>query len=408
MVSHSAFSLSSPWANAERMAARRRGLRFWCLVAGGVLFALVAGALYLWRDDVIKALLDPKVPFGKDRQPPAPDYALRSAWALAPDPGATQAPVAVFFIHPTSYPASFTSYNGGRHWNAPFNDHGAGVVLSRVMLPNYAAPFDAVGDLYAPRYRQASLYTKSTLWDDALEARQFAYGDVKTAFEDFLTRLSGGRPFVLVGVEQGGELGARLLSEVIAPNPALRGRLVGAYLIDTVVPAADHGPAAPVPACARRAEAGCLVAWSAVREGDFNGARRLLGRAMVWNAQDQLEPLGQRQPLCVNPLLGSNGEALAPERLNLGAVAATGLEWGVQPGFMVRQVAAQCVDGVLRVSRPRSALLRPSGDWIEREREPAYNLFWADLEVDSEARWAAWQAAHPASAPAPGRQSKSS
>ena len=184
--------------------------------------------------------------------------------------------------------------------------------------------------------------------------------------------------------------------------------MVGAYLIDTIVPAADHGPAAPVPACARRAEIGCLVAWSAVREGDFTGVRRLLSRAMVWNAQDQLEPLGQREPLCVNPLLGSNGQELAPERLNLGAVAATGLEWGVQPGFMVRQVAAQCVNGVLRVSRPRSASLRPSGDWIEREREPAYNLFWADLEADSEARWAAWQAAHPASAPAPGRQSKSS
>jgi hypothetical protein len=390
------------------MAARRRGWKFWGLVFGGALLALVAGALYLWRDDVIKALLDPKVPFGKDRQPPAPDYAQRSSWVLIPDRGATPAPVAVFFIHPTSYPASFTSYNGGRHWNAPINDHGAGVVLTRVMLPNYAAPFDAVGDLYAPRYRQASLYTKSTLWDDALEARQFAYGDVKAAFEAFVAGLDGGRPFVLVGVEQGGELGARLLAEVIAPDPALRARLVGAYLIDTIVPAADHGPAALVPACARRAQSGCLVAWSAVREGDFTGVRRLLGRAMVWNTQDQLEPLGGRAPLCVNPLLGSNGQESAPVRLNLGAAAATGLEWGVEPGFMVRQVSTQCVDGVLRVSPPRSALLRPSGDWIEREREPAYNLFWADLEADSEARWAAWQAAHPASPPAPGRQSKSS
>jgi hypothetical protein len=390
------------------MAARRRGLRFWALVVGGALLTLITVAIFVWRDDVIKALLDPKVPFGEDRQPPAPDYTQRSSWALIPDQGATPAPVAVFFIHPTSYPASFTSYNGGRHWNAPINDHGARVVLTRVMLPNYAAPFDAVGDLYAPRYRQASLYTKSTLWDDALEARQFAYGDVKAAFEEFVARLDGGRPFILVGVEQGGELGARLLKEVIAPDPALRARLVGAYLIDTVVPGADHGPGALAPACQRRAEAGCLVAWAAVREDDFTGVRRLLSRAMVWNAQDQLEPLGGRAPLCVNPLLGSNGEESAPERLNLGAVAATGLEWGIQPGFMVRQVSTQCVGGVLRVSRPRSALLRPSGDWIEREREPGYNLFWADLEADSEARWAAWQAAHPASAPAPGRQSKSS
>jgi hypothetical protein len=394
------------------MAGRRRGLRFWALVAAGVLVALIAGAIYLWRDDVIKALLDPKVPFGQDHQPPAPNYALRSSWALAPElnatPNAAPAPVDVFFIHPTSYPVSLTSYNGGRHWNAPINDHGAGVVLTRVMLPNYAAPFDAVGDLYAPRYRQASLYTKSTLWDDALEARQFAYGDVQAAFAYYIAHLNHGRPFILVGAEQGGELGARLLSEVIAPDPALRARLVGAYLIDTIVPADAYGPKAPVPACESRNQSGCLVAWAAVQQGDFTGVRRLLSRAMVWNAQDQLEPLGDRPPLCVNPLLGAANETLAPERLNLGAAAATGLEWGVRPGFMVRQVSAQCQDGVLRVSRPRSASLRPSGDWIERVREPAYNLFWADLEADSEARWAAWLAAHPASAPAPGRQSNSS
>ncbi len=393
--------------------AERRGWRFWGLIAAGAALVLALAALYVWRDDVIKALLDPKVPFGKDHPPPAADYATRGAWALIPDPTATPQGVDVFFIHPTSYPPSFTSYNGQRHWNAPVYDHGAGVVLSRVMLPNYAAPFDAVGDLYAPRYREASLYTKSTLWDDALEARQFAYGDIKAAFETYLARYNHGRPFILAGAEQGGELGARLLAQEIAPNADLRRRLVAAYLIDTLVPAAAYGAGAPVPACQKRAEAGCLVAWSAVRQGDFTGARRLISRAMVWNAQDQLEALGQRKALCVNPLLGAQTDELAPERLNLGAAAATGLEWGVRPGFMVRQVSAQCRGGVLSVSRPRSALLRPSGiNWIERIREPPYNLFWADLEADSEARWAAWQAAHPtpqpASAPAPGRQSNSS
>jgi len=388
--------------------ADRHGWKFWSLIAGGAALVLVAAALYVWRDDAIKALLDPKVPFGKDHPPPAADYASRAAWALMPDPGATPQGVDVFFIHPTSYPVSFTSYNGQRHWNAPINDHGAGVVLSRVMLPNYAAPFDAVGDLYAPRYRQASLYTKSTLWDDALEARQFAYGDIKAAFDTYIARYNRGRPFILAGAEQGGELGARLLAQEIAPNRALRRQLVAAYLIDTIVPADRYGPNAPVPACEKRDEAGCLVAWAAVRQGDFTAAQRLLSRAMVWSAQDQLEPLGSRRPLCVNPLLGAATEALAPERLNLGAAAATGLEWGVRPAFMVRQVSARCQNGVLRVSRPRSALLRPSGDWIERMREPGYNLFWADLQADSEARWAAWQAAHPASAPAPGRQSNSS
>ena len=390
------------------MPERRRGVRYWLTIAGALIVTLVVVAGTIWTDDIVKALLDPKVPFGKDRQAPPPDYAMRASWALLPDPNAAPQGVDVFFIHPTSYPASFTSYNGGRHWNGPITDHAATVALAQVMLPNYAAPFDAVGDVYAPRYRQASLYTKSTLWDDAIEARQFAYVDVKSAFDAYLARFNRGRPFMLVGVEQGGDLGARLLSQVIAPDTMLRDRLVAAYLIDTVAPADAFGPKAPVPACGQRAEAGCLVAYAAVRQGDFAGGQRLISRAMVWGPQDQLQPLGRRRPLCVNPLLGSTSEALAPERLNLGAAAATGLEWGVRPGFMARQVSAQCLDGVLRVSRPRSALLRPSGDWIERVREPGYNLFWADLEADSEARFAAWQRTHPASAPAPALQSKSS
>jgi hypothetical protein len=80
----------------------------------------------------------------------------------------------------------------------------------------------------------------------------------------------------------------------------------------------------------------------------------------------------------------------------------------VRPGFLVRQVGAQCEGGILRVTKPRSTLLRPSGNWIERVRAPGFNLFWGDLEADAQARLAAWQAAHPAAPPAPGRQSKSS
>ena len=381
------------------MAARTRGWRFWfaAWVAVALGVALVVAAI--WRDDIIRALLDPKVPFVKSAPPSAPNYAAGGAWALAPV--TTTGPADVFFLQPTTY-------NGGKHWNGPVLDPGANAILFRVMLPNYAAPFSSVGDVFAPRYRQASLYTKSTLWDDAIDARRFAYGDVKAAFDYYRDHLSRGRPFFLVGVEQGGELAARLLTQEIAPDPALRERLVGAYLIDTVVPADQHQPGSAIPACDRRDEAGCLEAWAAVRAGDFTGVARLLSRAMIWSPSGELTPLGNRKPLCVNPLLGAATEELAPPRLNLGAAAATGLEWGVRPGFLVRQVAARCQDGVLRVSRPRSGLLRPSGGWIERVREPGYNLFWADLEADAQARLGVWLAAHPAAAPSSGRQSKSS
>ena len=38
---------------------------------------IVAIALFIWRDDILEALLDPKIPYTVYRPPPAPDYALR-------------------------------------------------------------------------------------------------------------------------------------------------------------------------------------------------------------------------------------------------------------------------------------------------------------------------------------------
>ncbi|MGI9170712.1 MAG: DUF3089 domain-containing protein, partial [Caulobacteraceae bacterium] len=268
-----------------------------------------------------------------------------------------------------------------------------------VMLPNYAAPFAGVGAVYAPRYRQASLYTSLTLFADAIEARQFAYRDVRAAFDYFRGHLNRGRPFILVGVEQGGALAARLLREQIAPDPATRRRLVAAYLIETVVPADEYGPASPVPACGARDQAGCVLAWMSVGRTEFGRVSRIRDRTVVWDRRGHLTPLAGRPILCVNPLLGLAGGADAPARLNLGAVNATGLEWGARPGFMARQVSAQCVDGILRVTQARSASLRPTGDWAERLRVRGYNLFYADLEADAARRVAAFFSSPPASPP---------
>jgi len=257
------------------------------------------------------------------------------------------------------------------------------------MLPNYAAPFARVGRIFAPHYRQASLYTFLTLRDDARDARRFAYDDVRDAFRHYLERDNRGRPIVLVGVEQGGILAERLLNEEIIPNAALRGRLAGVYLIETVVPADEFGPGAAVPACAGRAQAGCVVAWASLVDGDFQQAQELTNRSLVWNAGGELVTLDGRPPLCVNPLLGARSDVRAPARLNLGAANATGLEWGARPALLKRQVWAQCQNGLLHTGRPKSSSLRDSGSWTDRRKVDGFNLFWADIEADALARVAA-------------------
>lgn len=279
----------------------------------------------------------------------------------------------VFFVHPTTY-------DGGREWNAAYDAPGPEARLARTMLPNHAGPYQGVGRVFAPRYRQASLYTRLTLRDDAREARRFAYDDVRAAFRLYLRRWGGDRPFLLAGVEQGGEIAARLLREEVAPDPALRARMVGAHLAETVVGAEGLG----APVCERRGQAGCVLAFATEREGDDAAAQRRLARALVWTGAGHLVNL-QGPAVCVNPVTGGAGEA-ASTAAHRGAANATGLEWGARPGFLPRQVAARCEGGVLFVTAPESPSLRRGWGWAERRRAPPFNLFYADLEADARAR----------------------
>ncbi|MDB5494761.1 MAG: hypothetical protein JWP86_2098 [Phenylobacterium sp.] len=357
---------------------RRRWLAFSLFGLG--LF-VVAGMAVSW-DDLQRNALDPKLPFQTYNPPKPPDYAQRGAWYLMPtDPAALGpgSPAAdVFFLSPTTY-------DGGEQWNAPIDDRRGGKLFRRAMAPNYAGPFVRVGRIFAPRYRQASLYTQLTLRDDAREARKFAYGDAAAAFRFYLEHDNHGRPFVLVGVEQGGLLAQRLLTEEVAARPDVRRRIAAAYIIEAVAPA----DATPIPPCARKAETGCVAAWASAFEGDTERGQALLDRSLVWDAQGELQTLKGRPALCFNPLLGATGQAAAPARLNLGAADATGLEWDARPAFLARQVGAQCRGGVLYVTPPKSGAFKPTGSWADRRKVPGYNLFYADIEADALARVAA-------------------
>ncbi len=359
-------------------AAPRR--RRWLLPGVlAVLLLLGLPAVAFWGD-IVSTTLDPKVPFQTYDPPPPPDYARSDAWYLRPV-GEQRVAADVFFVAPTTY-------DGGRNWNARLGHPKANRQFLEVMAPNYVGPFVTVGRLFAPRYRQASLYSLTTLREDAREARQFAYGDVRDAFRSYLAHDNGGRPFFVVGVEQGGTLALRLLSEEVARDPRFESRLIAAYLIDTAVPA-DAPPLLP---CMQRNEAGCLAAWMSVRAGDRDAAERLQDRALVWNPQGELVNIRPRPTLCFNPILGAVTDQPALMRLHMGAANATGLEWGARPAFLARQVSARCERGVLHVSRPKSASLQQRGSWADRRKAPGFNLFFADIEADAKARLAAWQA----------------
>lgn len=356
-------------------------LRQWVGYAGFVVVFILVAAVAVWRGDILKAGLDPQVPFQTYEPPPAPDYARSDAWAMqdARAPGADAA--VIFFVHSTTY-------DGGKGWNGSIGDRKADAYLTRVVIPNYAGPFARAGAISAPRYRQASLYTRLTLREDAREARAFAYGDIDKAFDRWLALHPDG-PIILAGVEQGADLVARLVYDRVANNDALRERLVAVYLIDATV---SLDRTTTIPACHTRTDTGCLVGWSQVGEGDEGAARRRLRRALVWNDRGQLVELADHPALCVNPVSGSDDGAMVPARRHLGAANATGLEWGVRPAFIDRQIATQCRDGLLRHTVLKSESFREFRGWADRRKARPYNLFYADTEADAHARLTAWKA----------------
>ncbi len=355
----------------------QRRLPLGALAAAGLLLLALAFA-FIRRDDIRLAAMDPGKPFQIYTPPPAPDYDRPEAWSLLPGMPGRRGEADVFFLGPTTY-------SGAEHWNGPVDDPESQEVFRRVMAPNHAGPFAAAGRVYAPRYRQAGLYSLTTLREDAREARRFAYADAEAAFLNFLSRTDG-RPIIVVGVEQGGDLVARLLAEAAAA-PAVRDRLVAAWIIDAVVSA----EAPPLRPCRSPRDTGCLAAWVWAYDDEATRTRDLQDRSLVWSGKE-LVNLGSRRPLCYNPLLRAVTEEPAPARLARGATNATGLEWGVRPPFVSRQVSAVCRDGILRVSRPEARMLRRAGSWEDRLRTPGFNLFYADIEADARTRLEAFNA----------------
>ena len=357
---------------------------------------MLLAAGYVWRGELWRTTLDPKQPYPTYRPPPAPDYGSAAAWALRPEdaghPAAGEPPADIFFLHPTTYA-------GGHDWNAPLDDRRAEAALQRVVLPNYAGPFQRVGRVWAPRYRAASLFAYLTLRDDARDARRFAYRDVRSAFDALLAQDAPARPLVIAGVGQGGALALRLLQERVLRDPAVLRRVAAVYLMDTVAATSELPAAGPLSACRERGEAGCTLAWAAAPADDAQLGARRLARALIWTPDGRLTNLGGRPTLCVNPLTGGTDEPSATAKANLGAADATGLDWGMRPAFLAHEVSAACQDGLLHVSAPLAPSLQPPSHLFSRRWLPAFNLFYADIEADAQSRVQAWSGHGPSAPP---------
>ena len=349
----------------------RHAFLFVCLV----LAALLIVAAWVLRDQVYRTFQDPGVPFQTYSPPVGAEYAEADGWYVRDDFADADEP-AVFFVHPTTY-------SGGANWNGQLDKPSSVDAVTEVMLPNYAAPFANAGALYAPRYRQASLYAFMNNREDSIRARLFAYHDVQRAFDAFTAQIGETRPIILAGYGQGGLDVLGLLLDRFAADEALLPRLVAAYVIESPIPLdLFAGPLQTIPPCATPEDVRCVYGFASAMASEEGRIHIITERAMSWTPDGRLDFVDGRGLLCVNPLLSAVSNEYASARQHRGGVAAEGLDPDAVPAPIPAQTGAQCAEGVLFFEQPRSRALHRPSRLVEDYRLPPFNLFYEDLRFD--------------------------
>ena len=163
---------------------------------GGAVALLCAHAMVCLAACSPGCFLKPKAAYDPGTLAAPPDYSRPEAWAALPSkatnahlvPGgqpaaAREKEVDVFYVHPTSWMSREV-------FNDPLTDPKSTEIVDQIVLANQASVFHALGDVYAPRYRQSSI---SVFYAERAQAREsfgVAYGDIERAFDVFLSRCS--------------------------------------------------------------------------------------------------------------------------------------------------------------------------------------------------------------------------
>jgi pimeloyl-ACP methyl ester carboxylesterase len=213
----------------------------------------------------------------------------------------------------------------------------------KAVAEQQAGRFSQVCRLFAPVYRQLTL--RAIDGQITAAAARRAYGDVRSAWLDYLRDHNRGRGVVLIGHSQGTYMLRQLIKAEIDPRARVRRRLVSALLLggDVLVEKGrdSGGDFRNIRACRAARQTGCVIAYSA-----FYGtppADAFFGRA-VSRYGVATDPATQ-EVLCTNPaaLNGGSGRlepyfATAPFPGPLGTVtdrppASVSTRWVATPGL---------------------------------------------------------------------------
>ena len=356
--------------------------KFLYVIAALVALVIAAAFAYrIWGVDLMRRYMTPDIAFEAQPALAGNAYASADMWLARPDkPGnpalwvpagqaAADGGAAIFFIHPTSYLAT-------DHWNADLDDAEAND-RAALFLRGQASAFNAAGEVWAPRYRQAAFGAFLTTRVDAERALALAYRDVAQAFSAFLAA-NPDRPIILAGHSQGALHLTRLLREQVAGKPLAR-RIVAAYVVGWPVSKTTDLAALGLPECARADQSGCLLSWqSFAAPADASLIVDTFDATTGFNGQSR-----KGTPMvCTNPLTGTaNGTAAAGANMGTLFPSADLTTATLTSG----RVPAACEGrGLLMIGEGPDVgpYVLPGNNYHVYD----YSLFWANVRADAARR----------------------
>jgi len=367
------------------MCARR-----FLFVIFGLTLIVVAGAFAIFQfgGSTLTKMATPKGAFEAPPPQSGPDYALAASWLARPDisdtPAAwvpegvvttkTDAPAATFYVHPTTYLER-------DRWNAVLDPGGDAGFRARLFVQSQASAFNAVSQIWAPRYRQAAFGAFLLKSQDASMALDFAYRDVLAAFDVFLAAQPEATPIILAGHSQGALHLSRLL---VDRRAVLEGRVVAAYVVGWPLSVTADLPGMELSPCTAPDQAGCVLSWQSFAEpanaslvlDNWVGSKSSSG--VVRKREDML---------CTNPISGQS-DSVAEASANLGTLVPTADLTSAT--LAVGQVGARCKDGFLMIDGAIPKLgpyVLPGFNYHVYD----YALFWASIRADVERRLSAFR-----------------
>lgn len=296
--------------------------------------------------------IKPRKDFKHESAGKAPDYSSGKSWFLFSIDDASHKDADVFFVHRTTFLSAGA-------WNGSINGFLQNITDMAYSVNIQTEIFRDVARIFAPKYRQATLFSFYDKNDNGEKALDLAYQDVKNAFLYYLKYKNKNRPIILVGHSQGTFHLERLMKEFFDNDELLRERLVCAYLASMPI---KKNLFRNIPASENAGDTCCYLSWSTFGVHAY---------PLYFKGQYD-------DALCTNPLTWKNNDTkVISKEFHKGSVT---FYFNVHTK---RKVSAYVEKGVVHISNPGLGFFRlRKKDYVASD----FHIFYGNIKENVKIR----------------------